>query len=89
MKALRSTGPFRRDFKRIARRGYDLSLFETLIDRLRNDQPLPVSARPHPLKGEWAKYMDCHIQPDWILIYQVEADEIVLARTGTHADLFG
>ena len=61
----------------------------SLIDTIRHDKPLPVSARPHPLKGDWKNYMDCHVQPDWILIYQVKTDEVVLARTGTHADLFG
>jgi mRNA interferase YafQ len=49
---------------------------------------LPPSNRAHPLKGEWKGYWDCHVAPDWVLIYKLTEDELRLARTGTHADLF-
>lgn len=51
-------------------------------------KPLPVGCHDHPLKGEWNGYRDAHIEPDWLLIYRVEGDELRLTRTGTHADLF-
>jgi mRNA interferase YafQ len=55
---------------------------------LRQETPLPAAARAHPLKGEWMGYWECHVAPDWLLIYKSAADELFLARTGTHADLF-
>ncbi len=47
-----------------------------------------MRSKPHPLKGEWKNYWDCHIDPDWLLIYRITENEVLLARTGTHADLF-
>jgi mRNA interferase YafQ len=58
---------------------------DVVVDLLRRELPLPVARRDHALQGEW----NCHIQPDWLLIYQTTDDEVRLARTGTHADLFG
>jgi mRNA interferase YafQ len=55
---------------------------------LRLGTPLPASARPHPLKGEWEGYWECHVAPDWLLIYKHSDIELMLARTGTHSDLF-
>ena len=89
MKAVRITGAFKKDLKRVMRRGYDQGLIELIIDQLRSDRPLPASARSHPLKGVWKGYWDCHIEPDWVLIYQTTEAEVILVRTGTHADLFG
>jgi mRNA interferase YafQ len=89
MKAVRVTGAFKKDLKRVIRRGYSQGLMELIIDQLRSDLPLQASARPHPLKGAWKGYWDCHIEPDWVLIYQTTEAEVVLIRTGTHADLFG
>ena len=88
MKPLRPSGAFTRDLKRLARRGYDLARLEALIQTLQRGEALETSARPHPLKGEWKGYWDCHLAPDWILIYKITAHEIWLVRTGTHADLF-
>jgi mRNA interferase YafQ len=88
MKALRFAGAFRKDLKRISRRGYHLGALEAVIDRLRAGEPLPVSNRAHPLQGDWKGYWDCHIGSDWVLIYKVTKEEVLLARTGTHADLF-
>lgn len=88
MKTLRASSAFRKDLKRIGRQGLDLTKLETIIDRLRSGKPPPAQNKPHPLKGEWKTYWDCHIEPDWVLIYRVNADEVLLARTGSHADLF-
>lgn len=87
MKPLRYAGPFKKDLKRITRRGYRLDDLDTIVTAIRRGERLPASARPHPLKGEWKSYWECHIAPDWLLIYRA-TDEVLLARTGTHADLF-
>ena len=50
---------------------------------------MPPARRDHPLKGEWQGFRECHIEPDWLLIYEATDDDVTLARTGTHADLFG
>jgi mRNA interferase YafQ len=89
MKPLRFSSAFKKDLKRIDRRGRDLAKLEAVIDSLRRGSDLPKSAHAHPLKGEWSTYWDCHIEPDWLLIYRLTDDELLLARTGTHADLFG
>ena len=88
MKELAVRNSFKRDLKRITKRGYDRSLLETVVDALRRDEPLPEARRDHPLKGEWKDWGECHIEPDWLLIYRTTEDEVLLARTGTHADLF-
>ena len=63
---------------------------EAVVGLLADQQELPPRLRDHALSGEWSKYRDCHIEPDWILIYQVDEEELELrlVRTGTHADLF-
>jgi mRNA interferase YafQ len=58
------------------------------IERLLAGESLPVAYRDHPLKGAWSGWRDLHIEPDWLLLYRVDGDELWLARTGTHADLF-
>lgn len=76
--------------KRIAKRGYDRALLEAVIDLLRQDLPLPAARFDHLAKGNWKDWRECHIEPDWLLIYRAtDTDELLLARTGTHADLFG
>lgn len=73
----------------LAKRGYDLSKLETVIDLLQAEQSLPQQYRDHPLSGNWAHYRECHIEPDWLLVYKVDGRELVLilARTGTHSDV--
>ena len=88
MKTFRFTGAYRKDLKRVTRRNYDLTLLANVLDALRASQQLPVGRRDHPLKGEWRGWRECHIQPDWLLIYKTTDTEVLLARTGTHADLF-
>jgi mRNA interferase YafQ len=88
MKPLRYARAFKKDLKRIIRRGYRLDNLYRIVTAIRRSERLPVSARPHPLKGEWKNYWECHVGPDWLLIYRVSEAEVLLARTGTHADLF-
>ena len=89
MKALRLATAFRKDLKRIERRGYDRALLEAVVDALRRGEELPKVRRDHALKGEWKGWRECHVQPDWLPIYKATGMEVLLARTGTHADLFG
>jgi mRNA interferase YafQ len=89
MKTLRLASAFNRDLKHIERRNYDRALLEAVVDALRAGEQLPRARRDRPLKGEWKGWRECHIQPDWLLIYKATATELLLARTGTHADLFG
>ncbi len=80
---------FKRDYRLCVKRGYDMDLLVDVVDTLRVPAPLPQQNRAHGLTGGWAGYQECHISPDWLLIYRVEGDELQLVRTGTHADLFG
>ena len=86
---LRQSTKFRRDVKRQLRKGVDLSRLEAVIEILVVQQPLEDRYRDHPLIGNWKGYRECHIQPDWLLIYRTTDDELQLARTGSHVDLFG
>lgn len=70
------------------KRGKDLSKLVAIVQLLVNDEQLEEVHKAHPLKGEWVPSWDLHIEPDWILIYQLTEDEVCLVRTGTHADLF-
>jgi mRNA interferase YafQ len=66
----------------------DLGKLREAIGLLLTGAELPASYKDHPLKGDWKGYRDAHIEPDWLLIYRVAGNELQLARTGTHADLF-
>jgi mRNA interferase YafQ len=89
MKDVRRSGQFRKDLRLAQRRGRDLAKLADILDILMASRSLPAACRDHPLKGDWRGCLDCHIEPDWLLIYRVTEDEIELVRTGTHADLFG
>ena len=80
---------FKRDRRRCIKRGYDMGLLSAVVDTLRIPAALPPQNRAHGLTGNWMGYQEYHISPDWLLIYRVEGNELRLARTGTHADLFG
>jgi mRNA interferase YafQ len=88
VRPFRRSGVFDRDLKRLARRGYDLGRLASLLAAIQRNERLPPAVRPHLLKGAWKGYWECHIGPDWLLIYKPTDEEILLARTGTHADLF-
>lgn len=79
---------FKRDHRLCVKRGYDMDLLSDVIDTLRIPADLPAHNRAHGLTGNWAGYQECHISPDWLLIYRVAGNELRLVRTGTHADLF-
>ena len=88
MLAVAETNRFRRDLKLAVRRGKDLAKLKTIVQLLADRKPLPPRNRDHTLSGDWAGYRECHIEPDWLLIYGVEDRTLWLYRTGTHADLF-
>ena len=83
------SGQFKRDIKAAQKRGKDLSKLRTLLLLLIEAAPIPSEYLDHPLKGQWKGYRDSHIEPDWLLIYRVEGDDLHLVRTGTHSDIFG
>jgi len=80
---------FKRDVRRIEKRGKDMAELRTLMSLLMNEKPLPSLYEDHPLKGTWSGFRDVHIEPDWLLIYRIKDNELQFARTGTHADVFG
>ena len=90
MLTLETTAQFRRDYKRIKKRGYNLKLLEAVIDALLAGEKLDPKHRDHALTGSMRDYRECHILPDWLLMYRIEGERLVLVanRTGTHADLF-
>ena len=79
---------FKRDVKRMKKRGKSLRKLEVLIELLVRRETLPESYKDHALKGNWAGWRDSHLEPDWLLLYKPQGDELILGRTGTHADLF-
>lgn len=87
---LQITGKFKKELKGIIKRGYDERLLLTVVDLLRKGEALPLKYKDHNLTGNWAHYRECHITPDWLLIYKVEEDILLLTltRTGSHSDLF-
>jgi mRNA interferase YafQ len=82
------SGQFKRDVKRAEKRGKDMSKLRTLLLLLIEQTPVPATYLDHPLRGNWKGWRDAHIEPDWLLVYRIAGDELHLARTGTHADLF-
>lgn len=90
MLKLRTTSKFRKDYKRIKKRGYDLALFEEVLEKLLNQEPLEARCKDHALIGSYSGFRECHIQPDWLFVYAIEEEQLILvaAGTGTHADLF-
>ena len=88
MKDIVLSGAFKRDLRRLEKRRKDMTKLTTIVERLAKGEPLAPKHKPHPLKGEWKPKWDCHIEPDWILIYEVTDTAVKLARTGTHADIF-
>jgi len=81
---------YRHDYKLVKKRGYDISLLDAVIELLLAGEPLPAKYRDHALTGNYAGHRECHITPDWLLIYKVQDELLVLTmtRTGSHSDLF-
>ncbi len=88
MKSFSRSSQFKKDVKRMERRGKDLASLRRVLDLLIAGMPLPAEYRDHPLRGDFAGSRDCHIEPDWVLIYTPEAHHLRLERTGTHSDIF-
>lgn len=84
------TGQFKRDLKRIQKRGLELELLKNVIRLLLEEQTLDEKYRDHALTGNYRGFRECHIQPDWLLIYEIDHNELILtaSRTGSHSDLF-
>lgn len=90
MRSIEQTSRFKRDMKREIRgpnREILKNEFVAIVQRLANDEPLPVSLRDHPLKGEWKDFRDCHIKPDLVLIYRKTQNQLQLVRIGSHSEL--
>ena len=87
MKLIQSSA-FKKDIKRQKKRGKDLTKLKEVIDTLVSGEALPRSYLDHGLSGNWIGWRDCHIEPDWLLLYKLTPDSLTLGRTGTHSDLF-
>ena len=90
MLTLHTTGQFRKDEKLIRKRGFDISLLKAVIQALVEERPLDPKHKDHPLVGNYTGFRECHILPNWLLIYTVDKGRLILtaSRTGTHTDLF-
>jgi addiction module toxin, RelE/StbE family len=82
------TRQFEKDVKLFQKRGYDFDKFKVIMRLLLDSAPLPEKCHPHKLSGAYSGFWDCHIAPDWILIYSDDAERIIFQRMDTHADLF-
>ena len=80
---------FKRDVKICGRRNCRMERLKVVVDTLRVPEVLPAKNTDHSLTGDYIGYRECHIEPDWLLIYRYEGEELFLYRTGTHSDLFG
>ena len=87
---VRHTSTFKRDYKLMLKRHLPIEKLQTIVEKLRNGEELPPANRDHALTGNWANHRECHIAPDWLLIYQIHEDILILelTRTGSHSDLF-
>ena len=90
MLTIKYESSFKKDFKRIVKRGYTIRLLEEVIEILASGNELPAKYKDHNLTGDYKDCRECHITPDWLLIYQIDGNELILylTRTGTHSDLF-
>lgn len=84
------TSQFKKDYKTAIKRHFNMELLDNIIRTLSRGEALPEKNRDHSLSGDWSGFRECHITPDWLLIYRIDNDIVVLtlARTGTHSDLF-
>jgi mRNA interferase YafQ len=88
MRGLHLTSTFKKDLKRILRRGYRCVHLDRVVDRLRLGMMLDSKHRDHPLQGKWTGWRECHIQSNWVLVYKIVNEEVIVDRTGTHSDVF-
>jgi mRNA interferase YafQ len=87
---LQPTAQYRKDRKRAIKRGLPVDLLDGVLQTLVEEKPLDPKHNDHPLKGNYAGFRECHIQPDWLLIYKIDKGNLILTatRTGSHSDLF-
>jgi mRNA interferase YafQ len=88
MRRIYRTSRFKKDVKKVTKRGKDFNKFKEIIHKLANDIKLEEKHRDHKLIGDYENMRECHIEPEWLLIYQLTENDLTLIRTGTHADLF-
>ncbi len=90
MLVLKTTAKFRKDYKKVKKRGLDMSLLEKVIQDLLEEKQLDPKYKDHALTGNYIGFRECHIQPDWLLIYTINHNELILtaSATGSHSDLF-
>lgn len=88
MLTLHVTSQYRKDLKKALKSGRDASKLKDVTDRLLNQQPLEAKHRDHQLSGEYKDCRDCHLEPDWLLIYQSTPTALILIRTGSHSEIF-
>jgi mRNA interferase YafQ len=79
---------FKKDIKRLQKRGKDMKKLKTVIEKLVENEKLEPKYKDHALTGNWSGFRDCHIEPDWLLIYKISENHLFLARSGSHSDLF-
>ena len=91
MLKLRYSKQFKKDFKLSQKRDLPMQKLKTILEKLVNGIPLEEKHHDHPLSGNYTSFRECHIEPDWLLIYKIDQNELILVaqRTGTHSDLFG
>lgn len=88
MLPIKRTSQFKKDFKKALKQNKDIEHLKSVIIKLSNQEKLDIKYYDHDLKGKLKNFRDCHIEPDWVLIYQVTDDELILVRVGTHSELF-
>ena len=86
---IKYTTQFKKDYKLAKRRGLDITLLKDIVSKIANGEILDTKYKDHPLSGNWSGHRECHIQPDWLLVYKQDKDRLILTtfRTGSHADL--
>jgi mRNA interferase YafQ len=89
MLKFRTTNQFEKDYKKVLKRGKDEKKITTIMRKLINQEHLEPRHKEHNLRGNYIGRRECHIEPDWLLIYKIAGNEIIFERTGHHADLFG
>lgn len=87
MLSLEFAGSFKKDFKKIEKTQKDLKKLWALVNFLIHEQKIPIKYKLHKIKGNWKGHYECHIEPDWLLIYRYDRFKLILVRTGSHAQL--
>ncbi len=88
MYSIRITSQLKKDSKKITKQGKDIQKLKTTLEILQAGNQLPSVYRDNYLSGNWKGYRECHIEPDWLLIYKIEAESLILLRTGSHSEIF-